>query len=83
MTRKARNTRETAKWPAVRRDPPSRVAKKLLLERLRKDTAEVNADALLTALRKQGYQELPLEDIQDRLSKLRTSLAEFIISRRG
>jgi hypothetical protein len=83
MTRKIRNTRETAKWPAVRRDPPSRVAKKLILERLRKDTEEVNGDALLTGLRKQGYQELPLEDIQDRLSKLRTSLAEFIVSRRG
>ncbi len=83
MTRKVRNTRETAKWPAARRDPPSRVAKKLILERLRKDTEEVNGDALLTGLRKQGYQELPLEDIQDRLSKLRTSLAEFIVSRRG
>ena len=63
--------------------PPSRVAKKNLLERLRHDTAELNNDTLLTGLRKQGYQELPLEDIQDRLSKLRTSLAEFIISRRG
>ena len=83
MTRKPRNTRETAKWPAARRDPPSRVAKKLLLERIRKDTAEVSGDNLLTTLRKQGYQELPLEDVQDRLSKLRTSLAEFIISRRG
>lgn len=83
MTRKSRSTRQTAKWPATRRDPPSRVAKKLLLERIRKDTAEVNGDALLTALRKQGYQELPLEDVQDRLSKLRTSLAEFIVSRRG
>lgn len=83
MTRKSGNTRQTAKWPVTRRDPPSRVAKKLLLERIRKDTAEVTGDNLLTALRKQGYQELPLEDVQDRLSKLRTSLAEFIISRRG
>lgn len=65
------------------RQGTSRQGKKRVLERIRQDTGEIQAGSLLITLRKQGYEELPLEEIQDRLSKLRTSLAEFIVSRRG
>jgi hypothetical protein len=54
-----------------------------VVERIHRETQEVNGGSLLTTLRKQGYEELPLEEIQDRLSKLRTALGEFIVSRRG
>jgi hypothetical protein len=53
------------------------------MERIMRDTRDVRQGSFLTPLRKQGYEELPLDEIQDRLSKLRTALAEFIVSRRG
>ena len=62
---------------------PSRVAKKRAIERIQHDTTEVRSGSLLTTLRRQGYEELPLDEIQDRLSKLRNALAELIVSRRG
>jgi hypothetical protein len=65
------------------RQGSSRQGKKRVIERIKQDTGQIQAGSLLTTLRKQGYEELPLEEIQDRLSKLRTSLAEFIVSRRG
>lgn len=65
------------------RQGSSRQGKKRVLERIKQDTGQIQAGSLLSTLRKQGYEELPLEEIQDRLSKLRTSLAEFIVSRRG
>lgn len=65
------------------RQGSSRQGKKRVLERIKQDTGLIQAGSLLSTLRKQGYEELPLEEIQDRLSKLRTSLAEFIVSRRG
>ncbi len=71
---------------AVQRDSrqnPSRQGKTRVIERIKQDTGQIQAGSLLSTLRKQGYEELPLEEIQDRLSKLRTSLAEFIVSRRG
>ncbi|MFM8552721.1 MAG: hypothetical protein ACKOCD_10525 [Nitrospiraceae bacterium] len=69
--------------PPHSRQGSSRQGKKSVLERIKEDTSQIQAGSLMTALRKQGYEELPLEEIQDRLSKLRTSLAEFIVSRRG
>ncbi len=66
-----------------RRKTPSRVSKQRAVERLKRDTEAVNQASLLTTLRRQGYEELPIEEIQDRLSKLRTALAEFIVSRRA
>lgn len=65
-----------------RRRTPSRISKQRAVERLKRDTEAVNRASLLTSLRRQGYEELPIEEIQDRLSKLRTALAEFIVSRR-
>lgn len=76
----ARSTSDDAK---VRRKTPSRASKQRAVERLKRDTEAVNKTSLLVTLRRQGYEEIPIEDIQDRLSKLRTALAEFIVSRRG
>ncbi|HKW86400.1 MAG TPA: hypothetical protein VJM82_04960 [Nitrospiraceae bacterium] len=59
------------------------MAKARILDRIRQDTQEVNSGSLVTTLRKQGYEELPLEEIQDRLTKLRTTLSEFILTERG
>jgi len=69
--------------PANAKSVPSRVAKKRAIERIQHDTMEVKSGSLLTTLRRQGYEELPLDEIQDRLSKLRNALAELIVSRRG
>jgi len=79
---RARRVTRSAKQPSGSR-ASSRVAKARVLERILHDTREVNGGSLLTTLRKQGYEELPLDEIQDRLSKLRTALGEFIVSRRG
>jgi len=70
--------------PTKRRGPQTarRAVKQRLRERMRQDTEEVRRGSLLSSLRKQGYEELQLEEIQDRLSKLRTALAEFIVTRR-
>jgi hypothetical protein len=73
----------TEKHAGSARRTPSREAKKKAVERIQRDTREMNDGVFLTSLRRQGYDELPLEEIQDRLSKLRTAFAEFIVSRRG
>jgi hypothetical protein len=65
------------------RQAPSRQAKKRVLERIRHDTEAISVGSLKPTLRKQGYEELPIEEIQDRLSKMKTALAEYIVSRRG
>ena len=62
---------------------PSRIAKARVVERIQRETQDVNGGSLLTTLRRQGYEELPLEEIQDRLSKLTTALGEYVVSRRG
>lgn len=59
-----------------------RVAKTQVLARLREDTARVHGLDVLTSLRKQGYEELDLEEIQDRLTRLRSSLSEGLLNRR-
>jgi len=66
-----------------KRQTPGRLGKARVMERIMRDTRDVRQGSFLIPLRKQGYEELPLEEIQDRLSKLRTALAEFIVSRRG
>lgn len=65
------------------RRTPSRLAKASLSERLRADTKGVNAGNLTLRLRRQGYEEIALDELQDRLSKLKTSLGELILSGRG
>ena len=65
---------------AARRRTPSRLAKSKLMERIKEDTKGINSGSMTTTLRKQGYEEIGLQELQDRLSKLRTPLAELILS---
>ncbi len=60
-----------------------RVAKNSVLQRIKQDTAVVRGSTLLPDLRRQGYEELPLDEIQERLSKLEHALSEFILAGRG
>lgn len=60
----------------------SRVAKQRLNERLKRDTDLFNQGNLAATLRKEGYEELPLDELQDRLSKLPGPLAEIILKGR-
>ncbi|MGH7256678.1 MAG: hypothetical protein ACREI3_12985 [Nitrospirales bacterium] len=61
----------------------SRIAKENLLVRIKQDTTAINAGSILKSLRKLGYDEVPLDEIQDRLSKIRDPLAGLVIARRG
>ncbi len=76
MKKTASKTDETA----ARRRTPSRLAKSRLMERIKEDTKGINSGSMTTTLRKQGYEEIGLQELQDRLSKLRTPLAELILS---
>lgn len=70
--------------PAPRRRMPSRLMKRRLRERLAADTQLVNSDGIVSVFRKQGYyEELPLDELQDRLSKLQSSLAESLLRGRA
>jgi hypothetical protein len=60
----------------------SRLAKRRLNERLKEDTASFNQGNLADTLRKEGYEEAPLDELQDRLSKLQGPLAEIILKGR-
>ena len=60
----------------------SRLAKRRLNDRLKEDTDNVNKGNLVDTLRKEGYEELPLDELQDRLSKLPGPLAEIILKGR-
>lgn len=86
MGRTARSgqSRPNATITPSRRRMPSRLVKRNLRERLQHDTQLVNNGRLLSEFRKQGYyEELPLEELQDRLSKLQTPLAEVIMKGRA
>lgn len=60
----------------------SRLAKRRLNDRLKADTASFNNGNLAETLRKEGYEEAPLDELQDRLSKLQGPLAEIILKGR-
>lgn len=60
----------------------SRLAKRRLNDRLKDDTNNFNQGNLADTLRKEGYEELPLDELQDRLSKLPGPLAEIILKGR-
>jgi hypothetical protein len=61
---------------------PSRLAKRRLGERLREDTASFNKGNLAEKLRKEGYEESPLDELQDRLSKMPGPMAAVILKGR-
>lgn len=60
----------------------SRLAKRRLSDRLRDDTASFNQGNLADTFRKEGYEEVPLDELQDRLSKLPGPLAAVILKGR-
>ena len=62
---------------------PSRLVKRQHVRRILKDTEAARGGSLVDLLRKQGYDQVPLDELQDRLSKLPTSLADFILKGRG
>ena len=61
---------------------PSRLAKRRLGERLKNDTVSFNQGNLADKFRKEGYDELPLDELQDRLSKMSGPLAAIILKGR-
>jgi hypothetical protein len=61
---------------------PSRLAKRRLGDRLREDTALFNKGNLAEKLRKEGYEESPLDELQDRLSKMPGPMAAVILKGR-
>jgi hypothetical protein len=70
--------------PGTKRRMPSRLMKRRLRERLASDTQLVNGDGIVGIFRKQGYyEELPLDELQDRLSKLHSPLAETLLKGRA
>ncbi len=62
---------------------PSRLIKRRLVERLRRDTEAMNSGNMTAPFRKLGYEDLPLDELQDRLSKLQAPLAEVILKGRA
>jgi hypothetical protein len=67
-----------------RRRMPSRLMKRRLRERLAQDTQSVNSGGIVNIFRKQGYyEELALDELQDRLSKLQSPLAETLLKGRA
>lgn len=61
----------------------SRVAKRSLRDRLQEDTDAFNQGNLAETMRKQGYEEVPLDELQDRLSKAQGPLAAGILKGRA
>ena len=79
---KTENGGGTAASP--RRRMPSRLMKRRLRERLAEDTQLVNSGGIVNIFRKQGYyEELALDELQDRLSKLQSPLAETLLKGRA
>ncbi len=61
----------------------SRLAKRQLVDRLRRDTELYSVPSIADSLRKLGFEELPLDELQDRLSKVLSPLADTILKARG
>ncbi len=67
---------------ATQQRVPSRLAKRRLNERLKADTASFNKGNLADKMRREGYEEVPLDELQDRLSKMTGPLAAVILKGR-
>ena len=67
---------------ATQQRVPSRLVKRRLNDRLKSDTAAFNEGNLADKLRREGYEEVPLEELQDRLSKMPGPLAAVILKGR-
>jgi hypothetical protein len=84
MKKAATKSNGSENTPGAKRRMPSRLMKRRLRERLASDTQLVNGDGIVGIFRKQGYyEELPLDELQDRLSKLHSPLAETLLKGRA
>ncbi|MBI3595441.1 MAG: hypothetical protein HY200_10840 [Nitrospirae bacterium] len=54
-------------------------SKDVILKRLAKSTSEAQALGMKPLLRKLGFSDLPLEEIQDRLSKSRRAFSQEVL----
>ncbi len=59
------------------------LTKKAVLTKLKRSTQAIQREGLLKYLRKNGFMEVPLEEIHDRLSKIRRSLSQLILQERN
>lgn len=57
-------------------------SKDQVLRALKSATKKVKEESTLVYLRKLGFTEVPLEEIQDRLTKVRRSLSDEILNAR-
>ncbi len=77
-------TRKAEEQAGGGRRMSSQSMKKHLRERLTADTQQVLKSDIVSIFRKQGYyEELPLDELQDRLSKLQSPLADSLLKGRG
>jgi hypothetical protein len=58
------------------------LTKKAALSKLKRSTQAIQRGGLLKYLRKNGFSEVPLEEIHERLFKLRKSLSQAILIER-
>jgi hypothetical protein len=76
-------TRKSGEQDSGGRRLSSQAMKKRLRERLAADTHQVLQSNIVSIFRKQGYyEELPLDELQDRLSKLQSPLADSLLKGR-
>ena len=59
------------------------LSKKAVLTKLKRSTHSIQGEGLLKYLRKNGFLEVPLEEVHDRLSKIRRSLSQLILLERN
>gem|GEM_PF-1815576 len=59
------------------------LTKKAVLSKLKRSTQAIQGEGLLKYLRKNGFMEVPLEEVHDRLSKIRRSLSQLILQERN
>ena len=59
------------------------LSKKAILTKLKRSTRSIQGEGLLKYLRKNGFLEVPLEEVHDRLSKIRRSLSQLILLERN
>jgi hypothetical protein len=59
------------------------LSKKAVLAKLKHSTRSIQEEGLLKYLRKNGFIEVPLEEVHDRLSKIRRSLSHLVLLERN
>jgi DNA-directed RNA polymerase specialized sigma54-like protein len=59
------------------------LSKRAVLTKLKRSTRSIQGEGLLKYLRKNGFLEVSLEEVHDRLSKIRRSLSQLILLERN